>query len=75
MAYNRGVERVKAEPEYAVYKGEDLIVMGTKYECAEKLNVKPDTIVWLTYPTAKRRLAARKRPERCTTVIRLDDEE
>lgn len=66
---------MRSEPEYAVYKGDELIAMGTKFECAEKLNVKPDTIAWLTYPTAKRRLAARKRPERCTTAIRLDDDD
>jgi len=65
----------KSIREYAVYKGDNLLVMGTAAECAEKMNVSPEYIVWLTMPTAKRRLAARKRPERCTTAVRLDDEE
>lgn len=30
---------------------------------------------WLTMPTAKRRLASRKNPERCTVGIRLDIED
>lgn len=63
------VKRYKRE--YAVYKGEQLIVMGTAAECAKKMNVKPDYIEWLTMPTAKRRLEKRKRPENCTTAIRV----
>ena len=30
--------------EYAIYKGDDLICIGTSKECAEKLGVKVDTI-------------------------------
>ncbi|MFD1335780.1 hypothetical protein ACFQ4N_09490 [Oceanobacillus iheyensis] len=61
--------------EYAVYKGEELIVMGTKEECAEEMGVKPDYIYWLTMPTAKRRLAARKNPAKCTVAVKLEDDE
>lgn len=39
--------------EYAVYKGDELLVMGTAEECAEVLKVKPDYIRWLTTPTAR----------------------
>lgn len=63
------------KPEYAVYKGETLLAMGTAAECAETLNVKPEYIRWLTMPTAKRRLAKRKNPDNCTVGFRLDDEE
>lgn len=63
------------EQEYAVYKGENLLAIGTADECAEKLGIKPDTIKWLTMPVAKRRLATRKKPESCTVVIKLDDSE
>lgn len=52
--------------EYAVYKGDELLAMGTAEECAEVLKVKPEYIRWLTTPTAKRRLAKRKNPDRCT---------
>lgn len=57
--------------EYAVYKGEDLLVMGTAEECAEELNVRPEYIKWLTTPTAKRRLANRKNPDKCTVGVKL----
>ena len=41
--------------EYAIYKGENLITTGTKEECAEKLGVKQETIVfWATPTNAKR---------------------
>jgi hypothetical protein len=61
--------------EYAVYKGENLIALGTLEECASKLNVTKEYIYWLTTPTAKRRLAKRKNPEKCTTAVRLDNDE
>lgn len=62
------------KPEFAIYKGEELIAMGTAEECASKLGVTKEYIYWLTMPTAKKRLAKRKNPERCTVGIRLDDE-
>lgn len=57
--------------EYAVYKGEELLCMGTAKECAAKLNVKPSSIRWLTYPAAKKRLSKRKNPARCTVCVEL----
>lgn len=67
---------VKAlKPEYAVYKGEELLAMGTAEECSAKLNVSKEYIYWLTMPTAKRRLASRKHPKNCTTAIRIDESE
>jgi hypothetical protein len=60
--------------EYAVYKGDELLVMGTAEVCAEEMNVKPEYIVWMTMPTAKRRLEKRKNPGKCTTAVRLADD-
>lgn len=65
---------MKEKPGFAVYKGENLLAMGTAEECAAKLGVSPKYIYWLTMPTAKRRLAARKHPEKCMVGVRLDDE-
>lgn len=62
-------------PEFAVYKGDNLLAMGTAEACAEKMGVSKEYIYWLTMPTAKRRLAKRKNPDKCTVGIRLDDEE
>lgn len=58
--------------EYAVYKGENLLAMGTAAECAEKMRVSEEYIYWLTTPTAKRRLAKRKNPDKCTVADVLD---
>lgn len=57
--------------EYAVYKGEELLCMGTASECAKQLDVHPEYIQWLTTPTAKKRLANRKRPEKCVVGVKL----
>ena len=59
--------------EYAVYQGDKLLAVGTADECAEELGIKPETVRWMTYPTAKRRLTERKRPERARVVVRLED--
>lgn len=58
--------------EYAVYKGEELIAIGTAKECANELNVTLDYIQWMTTPTAKRRLEKRKNPSKCITAVVLD---
>ncbi|MFC4387490.1 hypothetical protein ACFOZ1_06645 [Gracilibacillus marinus] len=59
--------------EYAVYKGEELLAIGTSKECAKQLNVLPSYIRWLNTPTAKRRLATRKNPHKCVVGFVLKD--
>ncbi|MCR8978714.1 hypothetical protein [Brevibacillus laterosporus] len=66
---------ISLKPEFAIYKGEELLAMGTAEDCAKELGVTKEYIQWLTMPTAKRRLANRKNPEKCTVGIRLDDED
>lgn len=61
--------------EYAVYKGDDLLVIGTASECAKQLNVDPSYVRRMITPTAKRRLAKRAHPEKCVAGFRLDDDE
>ncbi len=41
--------------EVAVYKGENIIAMGTVAKVAEELNVKQETVIWLTSPSAAKR--------------------
>jgi CDP-glycerol glycerophosphotransferase (TagB/SpsB family) len=60
--------------EYAVYKGDKLIAMGTAEECSQELNVTPDYIRWMNSPFYQRKLSKRKQPECCTSVVRLDDD-
>lgn len=61
--------------EYAVYKGDDLVVFGTAEQCANELGVAKSYIQWLTTNAYKRRLATRKNPEKCLVCIRIDDED
>ena len=37
--------------EYAIYKGDTLLGIGTRKELAEKLKVKATTITWWCSPT------------------------
>ena len=46
--------------EYALYKGEDLLEIGTIEEIAAKQNVKYDTIRFYGTPIYKRRIGSRK---------------
>ena len=59
--------------EYAVYKGGDLLAIGTAKECAEILKVNAETIYYYTTDAYKRKLKKRKNPENCRTVVVLDD--
>lgn len=46
--------------EYAVYKGEEILFIGTVSEIAEQFNVKKDTVWFWASPANKRRIASRK---------------
>lgn len=54
---------------YAVYKGDRLIFVGTINECANVMSVKPNTIRWYTNPIAKERNKSGNRIE----VIKVED--
>ncbi|WP_145333316.1 hypothetical protein [Paenibacillus xylanexedens] len=58
--------------QYAVYKGEKLVAMGTSYQCAQQMGVTAKYIVWMTMPAVKKRLAKRKNPDKATTCDVLD---
>lgn len=61
--------------DYALYKGDEFLIVGTAEECAKYLNVKADSIKWMSTPTAKRRLKRRKRKEKCISVIKLEEDD
>lgn len=61
--------------DYALYKGDEFLVVGTAEECAKYLNVKADSIKWMSTPTDKRRLKRRKRKEKCISVIKLEEDD
>jgi hypothetical protein len=64
---------LKSKREYAVYKGDDLLAIGTAKECAEELGVRAETIRFYSTPCHKRRIAKGKGGRRF--AIRLEDEE
>ena len=61
--------------EYAVYKGDRFLTMGTGQECAEHLGVKPETIRWYTSPAYQRRLQKRKASDNVRQVLKMEDDE
>lgn len=61
--------------EYAVYKGDDLIVMGTAKECAAHMGIKLASFQHLRTPSYKKRVAAGKNPHKYIAVERLGEVE
>jgi len=41
--------------EYAVYKGEAVVAVGTADECVRQLSVSTEYIKWMTTPTSRKR--------------------
>lgn len=42
--------------QYAIYKGDTFLYMGTRKECASYLNVRENTVYFYTTPTYMRRV-------------------
>ena len=58
---------------YAIYKGENILAIGTERQLARKLGVKVETIKFYRSPAYARRLAKRKkRGENCRVIVALD---
>jgi hypothetical protein len=60
--------------DYVVYKGEEIVCVGSLKECAEQMGVKKETVKFYTTPTYRRRIAKRKRARNYITVIKLEEE-
>lgn len=54
---------------YAIYRGDELLDVGTRTELAERRGVKPDTISYYATPAYLRR---RVHEERSLYVVRVD---
>lgn len=55
---------------YALYKGDELLEIGTKKELAEKFGVKTETIGYYSTPTYQRRT----NPDKARRLVALDEE-
>lgn len=63
------MSRVK---EYAIYKGDEFITLGTAEELSKELNVRPETIHWMSTNACKKRNNSGNRLE--SFVIESDNE-
>lgn len=59
--------------EYALYKGEEILCIGTAKEIAERLGIKKDTVMFYGTQEYKRRVARRKESGNARILVRLDD--
>ena len=60
--------------EYAIYKGEDCLAIGTVNEIAKQQKVKIETIKFMLSPTYARRLAKRN-SKNAKIIVCIDDED
>lgn len=60
--------------EYALYKGEKLLSMGTAEEIAEEMGVSIDTVYWWHSPTNKINRASKKLNNR-KVLVKIEDDE
>jgi hypothetical protein len=51
---------MKAKVEYAIYKGDTFLFMGTAKECAEHFGIKANTIYFIATKTYKERMMKMK---------------
>jgi len=59
--------------EYAVYKGDDLLCIGTDQECADFMGWQhKKTVQYYTSPAYQRKVAKRKNAKNYVSVIKLD---
>lgn len=47
--------------EYALYKGENLLAIGTAQEIADEMNVKKETVLFYEKPAYKKRVSKREK--------------
>jgi hypothetical protein len=58
---------------YAMYKGEEVLAIGTAPEIAEKMGIKVETVHYYATPAHRRK--AKKEHSNSRMVFRLEDEE
>jgi hypothetical protein len=68
------MERKASRKEYAVYKGDEFICLGTINECAKFLGINPKSVRHLMTPSYIRRVEKRKNNGDFLVMFRLDDE-
>ena len=57
--------------QYALYKGDEFIDLGTKEELSERNGISPNTIMFYTTPTYRRRIQGKE--DKRFIVVRLEE--
>lgn len=57
--------------DFAIYRGDEFLFMGTKYECAAFLGMTPKMVVWYSSPAVYKR---QSRLQNGLIIIRLERE-
>ena len=60
--------------EYAIYKGDKFLYMGTAKECAKYFNVKEKTIFFLANKTYRKRIEERRKSRNAMIAIVVEEE-
>lgn len=63
----------KFTTEYTLYKGEEVIAVGTAEEISRKLGINPKTVRFYASPTQQRRAAAPAHPGNRLIAVRNND--
>ena len=65
----------RSTAEYALYHGDEFVMIGTIEELAERQGCTVKSMKWWTTPTGRKRSLSAKDQSRTVHVIKLDDEE
>jgi hypothetical protein len=61
--------------EYAIYKGDEFLCVGTAEECAKYLGILPRTVRYYSYEKYRKKVEKRKNPKNYIIAVKLDDED
>lgn len=64
---------IKADRQYALYKGDEFIAEGTPREIARKIGKTFDTLIFYTTPAYQRRVEKAKRQR--LEMVEIEDDE
>lgn len=67
-----GLTESKIRAEYAVYKGDDELCMGTAKDCAERLGLTEFTIRFYASKTYRKKISNYKNPDKAVIAFRVD---
>lgn len=58
---------------YVIYKGDEVIIVGSLKEVAQKLNIKTRSVEWLASPVHRRRVTSRGADSNSLIAVRVKE--